>query len=97
LDPAGVFAQVAPHLQALSECSSLKAVLCWGGARDAGQAAQPLQECVHEGRLHLSCWHKWRQAADEGLVVCPRPCPHLPGVWELQQEEAAGVSSSNQG
>jgi hypothetical protein len=88
-DPAAAGAEVAPHLQALSQCSSLRAVLCWAYVFDHEQAAQPLWEYVHEGGLHLSCWHKWRHAAMEGHVVCPRPCPHLSGVWELQLPEAA--------
>jgi hypothetical protein len=89
--PADTCAAVAPHLQALSQCSSLRAVLCWSTGRAPGTpVTPPLWEYRHEGRLHLSCWHKWRYAADEGRVVCPRPCPHLPGVWELQQQEPAG-------
>jgi hypothetical protein len=86
-DPAAMGAEVAPHLQVLSECSSLKAVLCWVEVDDVHSEAQPLWECVHQGRLHLSAWYKWRDAAVEGRVVWPRPCPHLPGVWELQQQE----------
>jgi hypothetical protein len=92
-DPAATGAEVAPHLHVLSKCSSLKAVLCWGHHDEWSVHAPPLYEYVHQGRLHLSCWHKWRHAAEEGRVVCPRPCPHLPGVWEPQQQEAAdGVS-----
>jgi hypothetical protein len=86
-DPAATGAEVAPHLPELSQCSSLKAVLCWAWNINREQAAAPMWQYVHQGRLHLSCWHKWRDAAEEGLVVCPRPCPHLPGVWELQQQE----------
>jgi hypothetical protein len=84
-DPAVAGAQVAPHLQVLSKCSSLRAVLCWASQPGAGVG---LWVSAREGRPHLSCWHKWRHAAEQGLVVCPRPCPHLPGVWELQQEPA---------
>jgi hypothetical protein len=91
--PAGAGAQMTPHLQMLSACSSLRAVLCWSEAHHGVLAAQPLWEYVHEGRLHLSCWHKWALAAEEGRVVCPRPCPHLPGVWELQ-EVATGLGSN---
>jgi hypothetical protein len=87
--PAHTCAAVARHLQALSQCSSLRAVLCWSTGFVRG-TPPPLWEYKHEGRLHLSCWHKWELAAEEGRVVCPRPCPHLPGVWELQQQEADG-------
>jgi hypothetical protein len=94
-DPAATAAQVVPHLQVLSQCSRLKAVLCWGlVTEEDAPAAQPLWVCQHEGRLHLSCWHKWRRAAEQGWVVCPRACPHLPGVLELQQQEqATGLGS----
>jgi hypothetical protein len=80
-------ASLTPYLPVLSKCSSLKAVLYYRYAWDGHPAAQPLWEYVHQGRLHLSGWHKWRHAAEEGRVVWPRPCPHLPGVWELQQEQ----------
>jgi hypothetical protein len=88
-DPAAAGAEVAPHLPALSKCSSLKAVLCsgWSYGGQEPNPAQPIWEVVHGGRLHLSCWHMWWWASREGRVVCPRPCPHLPGVWELQQQE----------
>jgi hypothetical protein len=86
-DPAVIGAQVAAHMQVLSACMSLRAVLCWSEAHHGVVADHPLWEYVHQGRLHLSCWHRWQRAAEEGRVVCPRPCPHLPGVWELQQEE----------
>jgi hypothetical protein len=83
--------ELARHLQALSECNSLRAVLCCGDVYDddydSSSAAQPLWELVHEGRLHLSGWHKWKDAAVEGRVMCPQRCPHLPGVWELQEVE----------
>lgn len=105
-DPAATGAEVVPHLQALSKCSSLKAVLCWapvmargeddqemawpgrrrlGMARQEAPAAHCMWQYVHEGRVQLSCWHGWRHAAEEGLVVCPQACPHLPGVWRVQQ------------
>jgi hypothetical protein len=90
-DPPGTVERVAHHLPVLSQCSSLRAVLCWSVAQGAAPSKQRLAEYVHEGRLHLSYWYKWRDAAVEGRVVCPRSCPHLPGVWELQQQEAAGV------
>jgi hypothetical protein len=87
-------AEMVPHLQMLSACSSLRAVLCWWSAHEEDAAACPMWEYVHEGRLHLSCWYGWGAAAGEGRVVLPRSCPHLPGVWELQQEPADGLSSN---
>jgi hypothetical protein len=80
---------VARRLHVLSKCSSLRAVLCWGagdddGAQGASPETHPLRQYVQEGQVHLSSWHKWRDVAVEGRVVCPRPCPHLPCVWELQ-------------
>jgi hypothetical protein len=92
--PPATCAALARHLPALSECSSLRAVLCWsrdepGRSKYYKDQEQPALEYVHEGRLHLTCWHKWELAAEEGRVVCPRACPHLPGVWELEQQEAA--------
>jgi hypothetical protein len=81
---------VAPHLQVLSSCGSLRAVLCWSdNPHAAPNLPMYMWEHVHLGRLHLSGWHKWRDAAVEGRVVCPQHCPHLPDVWELQQEEPA--------
>jgi hypothetical protein len=85
---ASTFTCVAPLLQVLERCSSLKAVLCWPAAEYVSTRAQLLHEHVHDGRLHLSYWYKWRDAAAQGRVVWPRPCP-LPGVWELQQQEPA--------
>jgi hypothetical protein len=73
--PAATGAQVTPHLQVLSECSSLKAVLCGWYTRDNSPGAQPLWVYEHQGRLHLSCWHKWYDAAREGRVVCPLRLP----------------------
>jgi hypothetical protein len=93
--PATSGAQLVPHLQVLSQCSSLKAVLCWGNLEAEDEVAgHPMWVFQHSGRLHLSCWHKWRRAAEQGWVVWPRPCPHLPGVWEVQQQEeqAHGVA-----
>jgi hypothetical protein len=84
--PGDTCAALAHHLPALGKCSSLRAVLCWSPHLNG--ASRCLWAHVHEGRLHLSCWRKWGHAAEEGRVVCPRPCPHLPGVWELQQQEA---------
>jgi hypothetical protein len=91
-DPAAMGAAVVPHLPVLSQCNSLRAVLCWPFLR--GNAEQPLWAHVHQGNLHLSCWGRWRSAAEEGRVVCPRPCPHLPGVWELQQEADDGLQAN---
>jgi hypothetical protein len=92
--------EVAPQLQVLGKCGSLRAVLCWGDADDDDDnyddvwgvweeppEAHPLHQHVQEGQVHLSSWHNWAHAAREGRVLCPRPCPHLPGVWELQQVE----------
>jgi hypothetical protein len=68
---------------------SLKAVLHWTHVR-ALYPASP-QQCPWDlpGTAHYTFCHKWRHAAEQGLVVCPRPCPHLPGVWELQQQGGA--------
>jgi hypothetical protein len=88
-NPAALGTQVAAHLSVLSQCSRLRAVLCWSHANAGDETAQPLWVLEHEGRLHVSCWHRWRRAAEQGRVVCPRPCPHLPGVWELQQQAQA--------
>jgi hypothetical protein len=90
--PAATCAEVAPHLEVLSKCSSLKAVLC-GAVPRCAMSGTPIPQFiyvhVHQGRLHLSDWYKWRDAAEEGRVVCPQACPHLPGVLELQQQEPA--------
>jgi hypothetical protein len=82
--------EVAARMQVLRNCTGCKAVLCWSFASDQVSEAQPphpdaqpLRVVQHDDRLHLSCWHKWRRAADEGRVLCPRPCPHLLGVWEV--------------
>jgi hypothetical protein len=47
---------------------------------------QPLFGGIPGSRLVISCWHGWHDAAEEGRVVCLCACPHLPGVWEMQQE-----------
>jgi hypothetical protein len=69
-------------------------VLCWVRVEVGDPRHMVWEENVHQGGLHLSCWHGWRTAAVEGRVVCPRPCPHLPGVCELQQQEQAAAVSS---
>jgi hypothetical protein len=88
-DPVNLSAEMAPSLDMLSKCSSLRAVLYWSHTWVGDSTAPPLWYQLYQGRLHLSCWHKWRQAAVEGRVVCPAPCPHLPGVWELEQQQPA--------
>jgi hypothetical protein len=87
-EPAATGAQVVPHLQVLSQCSSLQAVLCWAQVKDGAQVYM-VWEHVHQGNLHLSCWDGWRHAAVEGRVLSPRAAPHLPDMWELQQQEPA--------
>jgi hypothetical protein len=88
-DPTSALA--APTLDVLSRSSTLTDVLYW--YEGYGNAAQPLWQRVHQSGLHVSRWQQWRHAAEEGRVVRPRPCPHLPGVWELQQEASDGQSS----
>jgi hypothetical protein len=92
-DPAAASAALAPRLPTLGNCRSLRAVLCWSQARN-GSSAQHIGCACLIGRVHFSCWDGWRQAALEGWVVSPRPCPHLPGVWELQREEPAAGQGS---
>jgi hypothetical protein len=89
--PAQVLEQVAGCLRALP--SSLQAVLCWPRGTLSGfdhNTRLVVPEGSPLGGVHISFWHGWRTAAQQGLVLVPRPCPHLPGVWELQQEAATG-------
>jgi hypothetical protein len=92
-----VISSLREQLQVLGMCHSLKAVLCWSFARRGEEprggaaAGVPLVEGQAEGGVLFSCWGKWREAAEEGRVVCPRACPHLPGVCELQQVPAGGM------
>jgi hypothetical protein len=92
--PAAIGADMGQHMRVLSKCITLRDVVCWSYPRDGTPAAHPLWGFVYAGRLHLSCWHKLRNAAEEGRVVCPRPCPHLPGVWQLRQDPAGGQDSA---
>jgi hypothetical protein len=85
-DPAVISAEVGQYLQVLGQCSSLRAVLCYP-VSGRYVAAQDHQVLMQAGHVHLSCWQGWYGAEMEGRVVCPRACPQLPGVWELQQRE----------
>jgi hypothetical protein len=73
--------------------SSLKAVLSWPQVYCV-VGSPVLQQYQHPGTVHLSSWHKWERAAEEGRVVCPQRCPHLPRMWELQQVPADGLDNS---
>jgi hypothetical protein len=71
-------ATMRQQLQVLSSCSSLRAVLCWSPGRDVVPASQPLFFSMPEGALQLSGSHAWCPAVEQGRVVCPALCPHLP-------------------
>jgi hypothetical protein len=68
-------AEVAPHLQALSKCSSLRAVLCWSQVWGGLHERQIGGDCLHHGGVHFSCRDGWRQAAEQGGWCAPGPAP----------------------
>jgi hypothetical protein len=90
-DLAAARAEMAPILHVLSKCNSLTAVLYSADLRNglAPSLPGPVWEVVQEGGLVVSFWRKWEHASGQGCVVRPQACPHLPGVWELQQEDPA--------